>query len=79
MPPAVFAEESGTEIPIAVTEFVRTLIDPDTAVSNVPPELAILSLLEPFSVSFGAFDGPGSPGEPRLRLVLTAVDTVEVR
>ena len=77
--PAVFAEEAGTEIPIAVTEFVRTLINPDTAVSNVPPELAILSLLEPFSVSFGAFDGPGTPGEPRLRLVMTAVDTVEVR
>jgi len=78
--PEVFGDDAGTEISIPVTEFVRTLITPaPDSVTPPPPELAILSLLEPFSVGFGAFDGPGTAGEPQLRLVLTAVDTVEVR
>lgn len=78
VPPAVFADQAGTEIAITVTEFVRALVNPDGG-DDLPSELALLSLLEPFSIGFGSFDGPGDPGEPRLRLIITAGDTVEVR
>ncbi|MEJ2540625.1 MAG: hypothetical protein P8188_11750, partial [Gemmatimonadota bacterium] len=79
LPPEAFGSEAGAEIPIALTDFVAALIDPDRELEDVPDELSLLSLLEPFSVSFASFEGPGSPGEPRLRLILTAIDTVEIR
>ena len=76
--PAAFGAGAGKEIPITVTEFVRGRVDPDRA-DLLPNKLALLSLLEPFSVGFGDFDGPGDPGEPILRLILTASDPVEIR
>ena len=33
-------------------------------------------VLEPFSFSFGSFVGPGQPGEPVLRLLITVSDPV---
>jgi len=76
--PEAFGASAGKEIPITITEFVRGLVDPERA-DQLPNQLALLSLLEPFSVGFGDFDGPGDPGEPVLRLILTASDPVEIR
>ncbi|MDT8342149.1 MAG: hypothetical protein RQ751_11615 [Longimicrobiales bacterium] len=76
--PDVFGETAGVRIPITVTEFVRALLDPESA-DEAPSTLALLSLLEPFTIGYGDFDGPGDPGEPRLRLILTASDPVEIR
>lgn len=76
--PEAFGAEAGKKIPITITEFVRSLINPD-APEDLPNSVALLSLLEPFSIGFGDFDGPGDPGEPVLRLILTASDTVEIR
>lgn len=76
--PDAFGDGAGQQIPITITEFVRGLVDPDRA-DLLPSELALLSLLEPFSIGFGDFDGPGDPGEPVLRLILTASDPVEIR
>ncbi|HSG47786.1 MAG TPA: hypothetical protein VLA43_08250 [Longimicrobiales bacterium] len=76
--PGAFGSEAGVKIPITITEFVRALVDPDRA-EDLPNSLALLSLLEPFSVGFGDFDGPGDPGEPVLRLILTASEPVEIR
>ena len=77
--PGAFGSGAGTEIPIAVTDFITSLVDPEVDIDDVPKELSLLSLLEPFSVSYATFAGPGSPGEPTLRLILTAIDTVEIR
>ncbi|UCC26698.1 MAG: hypothetical protein JSU98_06225 [Gemmatimonadales bacterium] len=76
--PEAFGDAPGQQIPITITEFVRGLVDPARA-DLLPNELALLSLLEPFSIGFGDFDGPGDPGEPVLRLILTASDPVEIR
>jgi len=77
--PDAFGPNAGTEFPIVVTDFISSLVDPDIDVDSVPSELSLLSLLEPFSVSYATFGGAGSPGEPKLRLILTAIDTVEIR
>jgi hypothetical protein len=77
--PAAFGPEAGTEFPIVVTDFIASLIDPEVDVADAPRDLSLLSLLEPFSVAFATFAGPGAVGEPRLRLILTAIDTVEIR
>jgi hypothetical protein len=47
---------------------------------DLPPvrSLALLAYLEPVSISFVNFAGPGQPGEPRLRLILTASPIVEL-
>lgn len=76
--PDAFGAGAGKQIPITITEFVRGRIDPERA-PLLTDKLALLSLLEPFSVGFGDFDGPGDPGEPVLRLILTASDPVEIR
>ena len=77
--PDAFGPEAGTEFPIVVTDFIASLVDPDVPIDSVPKELSLLSLLEPFSLSYASFAGPGNPGEPKLRLILTAIDTVEIR
>lgn len=76
--PDFFGSGAGQEIPITITEFVRARIDPGRS-EQLTNQVALLSLLEPFSVGFGDFDGPGDPGEPVLRLILTASDPVEIR
>lgn len=74
--PSAFGENDGVEIGIPVTSFVRTLLG-----DREPPtrEFALLSILEPLSIAYASFDGPGADGEPRLRLIVTVADTVEVR
>jgi hypothetical protein len=75
--PITFATPTLVTIPI--TSFVRASIAEDTEEDVPPPRsLALLSLLEPSSISFVNFVGPGQPGEPRLRLILTASPVVEL-
>lgn len=79
VPPSAFGDEAGVPVAIPVTTFVRALLAPDTAATPPPTDLALLSLLEPLSLAFASFVGPGEPGAPVLRLIITAPDTVELR
>lgn len=72
-----FSAAAGQQVPITITGFIRALVDPEE--ESPPTELALLSLVEPFSLAFGDFDGPGDPGEPVLRLILTDVEPLEIR
>lgn len=75
MPPEAFAASAGTEVALPVTPFIRgLLIDAEGVV--LYPDLALLTPIEPLGIGFGTFDGPGAPGAPRLRLILTVADTV---
>lgn len=73
-----FQDGAGVEIPITVTSFIRDLLDPETGAEE-PNQLALISAVEPASFFFGDFVGPGGPGEPRLRLILTDIDPLEAR
>jgi hypothetical protein len=74
---SLFATPSAVSVP--VTSFVRTQLAGESD-GDVPPprSLALLSFLEPSTISFVNFAGPGQPGEPRLRLILTASPIVEL-
>jgi len=74
---SAFQGTGGVEIPITITDLVRDQVDPEE--EDVPSQVAFLSLVEPFSLAFAEFDGPGDPGEPRLRLILTDVPPLELR
>lgn len=74
--PSAFSDDSGRTITIPVTPFIRALFD-ESAAESVR-DLVLLTPLEPFSIGFGSFAGPGSVGEPSLRLILTVADTVEI-
>ena len=87
-PPSVKAQSRASSIVIGVAErgvqlpfttFARDLLRGADASGNpVPGTLALLSVIEPFSIGFASFDGPGTPGEPVLRLVLTIGPPVEL-
>ncbi|MGY8778251.1 MAG: hypothetical protein ACKVIN_09025, partial [Longimicrobiales bacterium] len=66
-------------IQIPFTTFSRDLLRGEDSNGNpAASTLALLSVLEPFSISFASFDGPGSASEPYLRLVLTIGPPVEL-
>jgi len=78
--PEDFGEEAGSEVNIPVGAFVESLIAQNTGLDvKVPPTLAILSLFEPLSLYFAAFEGPDSPDGPKLRLILTLAEDVRIR
>ncbi len=65
----------STEVPI--TPLVRSLLaGVDTSGVLPPGTLALMQLLEPASISYASFVGPGQAGEPILRLLLTVSETV---
>lgn len=76
IPSAGFSTTPGLEVGIPITEFVRQQI-----ASDDPPtrDLALLSTLEPLSIAFSSFEGPGGAFEPSLRLIVTLADTLGVR
>lgn len=77
--PAAFGGNPGLLIEVPFTTFARDLargVDEDG--NPAPNTLALLSLLEPFSIAFASFEGPGSLNEPTLRLVLTIGPPVEL-
>lgn len=77
--PAAFGSAPGAPIEIPFTTFARDLLRGEDEEGNKPPNtLALLSLLEPFSIAYGSFEGPGSAAEPYLRLVLTIGPPVEL-
>ena len=61
-----------------MTLFVRELVAGPVDGVTPPNTLALLSVLEPLSIAFASFEGPGGAGEPRLRLVLTIGSAVEL-
>lgn len=73
--PETFEADGGIEVSFPVTNFVQDLLSDDAAVSS-RRSLALLTLFEPLGLVLGSFRAPGTPGEPRLRLILTVADTV---
>lgn len=75
--PEAFREEGLREVEIPMTRYIQEVIrglrDPDEA---PPTTLALLTQPEPRSIEVGTFQGPGSPGQPRLRLIITISDGV---
>lgn len=77
--PALFSDDTETEVEIPITSFVRTLLQVDSATAVPPPHtLALLSTFEPVSIAFASFYGPGTPQAPELKLVITAGRSVEL-
>lgn len=75
--PASFGAEAGRVVSIPVTAFVRALVD--DSVGQKVRDVVLLTPFEPLSIGFGTFVGSGEEGAPRLRLILTVTDTVEIR
>lgn len=73
--PNAFGATPGQTIEIPVTTFIRALVDGSGEKVN---DIALLTPIEPFSLGFGSFAGPGEVGAPQLRLILTVADTVEI-
>ncbi len=72
VPPEAFGSAPGVSVELPITTFMRTLLGGPDASGNPPPgTLAVLSASEPSSLPFASFDGPGDPGEPVLRMILT--------
>lgn len=75
--PGSFDDGAAEEITVPMTQYVRDLLRGETrGGQDVPSTLAFLSALEPLSLSFATFAGPGSDGAPYLRLILTEDDGV---
>lgn len=79
VPPEAFGSSPGQTIEVPFTTFARDLLrGTDEDGNPAPSTLALLSVFEPFSITFASFDGPGSAGEPVLTLVLTIGPPVEL-
>lgn len=77
--PAPFTTAEGTEVEIPITNFVRTLLQGDSVGGFPPPKsLALLSIFEPSSLTYASFFGPGTPGAPVLKLIVTAGRSVQL-
>ncbi|MFH1764008.1 MAG: hypothetical protein ABIF09_07445 [Gemmatimonadota bacterium] len=78
--PGDFGGEAGAEIEIPLGSYIETLIARNSGADvEVPATLALLSLFEPLSLYFAAFEGPDSPAGPKLRLILTLAEDVRIR
>jgi len=74
-----FSTAEGTEVEIPITNFVRTILDGDSVGGFPPPRsLALLSIFEPASLTYASFFGPGTPGAPVLKLIVTAGRSVQL-
>ncbi|KPJ80597.1 MAG: hypothetical protein AMS19_09295 [Gemmatimonas sp. SG8_23] len=79
VPPEAFGSAPGQPIEIPFTTFARDLLRGfDDRGNPAPGTLALLSVFEPFSISFASFEGPGNASEPVLKLVLTIGPPVEL-
>lgn len=77
--PEWFGSQPGRTVSVPVTTFVRDLVRGETTAGNAPPQaLALLSPLEPLAFEFTPFEGPGTDGAPRLRILLTLMDGVRL-
>ncbi len=76
---SAFGSSPGQLIEVPFTDFARDLLDGEDEDGYLPPNtLALLSVFEPFAISFASFDGPGAAGEPVLKLILTIGPAVEL-
>jgi hypothetical protein len=58
---------------------VRSILAGDSTGGFPPPQsLALLSAFEPASLAFVSFFGPGTPGAPVLKLIVTAGGSVQL-
>jgi hypothetical protein len=79
VPPSLFGDDEGTEVEVPLTAFVKAILESDEgADASAPRTLAILSPFEPISISFGSFFGPGTPGAPVLKLIVTAGRSIQL-
>ncbi len=77
--PELFAGDAGETVSLPMSVFVRDLIRGETLDgSPASNTLAVLSTFEPLSVGFGSFVGPGRPGAPQLRLILTISNNLQI-
>jgi hypothetical protein len=77
--PAAFGSQPGQLVEVPITSLARDLIAGVDASGLEPPNtLALLSILEPFSITYASFEGPSGPGAPYLRLILTIGPSVEL-
>lgn len=78
--PEYFGEDAGSEVTIPLGAYVEALVAANAdSELEVPRTVALLSLFEPLSLYFAAFEGPESPNGPKLRLVLTFAEEVGIR
>jgi hypothetical protein len=75
--PSAFRQGSARVVELPITPLLRDLIaGVEDGVFRPTPTVTLMEVLEPLSFSLGTFVGPGQPGEPVLRLVLTISDPV---
>ena len=72
IPPELFGSQVGSQVTVPLTGYVRNLLVGETPDGlEVPTTVALLTGLEPFSIGFASFAGPGGEGAPFLRILLT--------
>jgi len=77
--PDAFGSAAGLIIDVPFTTFARDVLrGADEDGNPAATSLALMSVLEPFSISFASFEGPGSVNEPFLKLILTIGPPVEL-
>ena len=76
---AAFGSQPGARFEVPITSFLRALVVGQDESGRVAPNtLALLAAIEPSTITYASFVGPGATGEPVLRLVLTIGPPVEL-
>lgn len=76
--PSAFGPAGSQEVEIPFTSFAQALVQGEGTDGIAPPNtLALLSIFEPVSITFGSFNGPG-PLEPRLKMIVTVGAKVDL-
>lgn len=77
--PELFDAETGTTVSFPVTLFLQDLVRGVTPFDEPAPNtISVMTTFEPLLLGFASFLGPGSPGAPKLRLVLTISESVQI-
>ena len=77
--PGLFGDGEGGQVEIPITNFVRAILQGDSVGGFAPPpSLVLMSAFEPSSFTYASFQGPGTPGAPVLKLIVTAGRSVQL-
>ena len=77
VPPFAFAPGGARTVEIPLTPLVGDLVRGETPSGGEPTAtIALLALFEPLTLGYGSFVGPGEPGEPFLRMIITVSEQV---